>query len=162
MRYGGRCLLPRMMSTHLKKLKKLANFFEKKEWLSVIDLKRASNNRNRSERESGEFVNRKNAYHRFCSSMLTGVLRRSELDYIEYGNRYFDLRGGQLKQELDKNIAIEDMKREFVIRAAVKRRIWENIVSRSADRLKKRENAKAERVSDDLALIHSHLDDSDR
>ena len=150
------------MSTHLKKLKKLANFFEKKEWLSVVDLKRASNNRNRSERESGELVKRKNAYHRFCSSMLTGMLHRNELDYIEYGNLYFDLRGGQLKEELDKYIAIENVKRESVMKAAVKRRIWENIVSRSGNRLKQRENAKAERVADDLALIHSHLNDSDR
>ncbi len=144
------------MKRRVRKLKRIARYYEQQRDIHVVRLRRAGMERMSQQKKLESLFDREKDYTARRIGMLSGLLNTGQLALAEGGVGYFRENISRQKGILEKAIHDESEKRDTVLKASLKCRIWEKVVDRGEEALSKSETVKNEKISDDLAILHSH------
>ena len=141
------------MRQRVKKLRRIVRYLEQRKQAQVLELRRASLLRAQSER-SVEWIRKRREEHIERSvSALSGRLEPALLAGMDRDRTYFKRRLDEFEASLESAVGVEHATRRAVVEAAVNHRLWETVAERTAHQLKRCEESRSDRVSDDLALL---------
>ena len=144
------------MKTRVKKLRKIARYFEQKKLLSVVELQKATSRRNMEENDLESLYLKKNDFFLESISVEGEHLDVGALKRFRGGKDHFDRRIIFQKESVLTAIRDEHGRREKVVNDSITHKIWEKVVSTSESDLQKHLEVVQTRVADDLALVHAH------
>ena len=144
------------MKNRVRKLRKIARYFEQKKLLSVVELQKASSRRNIEEKALESLYMKKNEFFLESIPPEGEHLNVGELKRFRGGKDHFDRRISLQKSSVLTSIRDEHVRREAVVSESITHKIWEKVVSSSESDLQKHLEVVRNRVADDLALVHAH------
>ncbi|MBU8922773.1 MAG: hypothetical protein KOO63_13220 [Bacteroidales bacterium] len=144
------------MKNRVRKLRKIARYFEQKKLLSVVELQKASSRRNMEENILESLYLKKNEFFLESIPQEGERLNIEEMKRFRGGKDHFDRRITLQKSSVLTAIRDEHGRRESVVNDSITHKIWEKVVSSSESDLMKHLEVVRSRVADDLALVHAY------
>ncbi|MCD6380124.1 hypothetical protein J7M07_06740 [bacterium] len=141
------------MKTRIKKLKRIAGYYNQKKKMKVIELVKARNERYRKEKAADIIKLEKREHIEVCVDILSGRLDTSVFKRLDGDFQYFRGSLERANKALEKAIEIEKERREDVVTSTITERKWNNIVSRKEKDFNKSQGIKREKSADDISLI---------
>ncbi|MBN2071836.1 MAG: flagellar FliJ family protein [Candidatus Krumholzibacteriota bacterium] len=150
------------MKKRVIKLQKITRYFEQKKTLKVVDLQKASRDRLRRESDLDSARSSRDEYNSRCAARLTGAIDRSSLERFEGETRFLRDNIRRRQKNLEVSEKTERERRVEVVQASTTHRIWEKVVDENMKAFRKHTEEKEQKTSDDLALVHIHLNEKNK
>ncbi len=149
------------MKRRVRKLQKIARYFEQKKMMSVAELRKAGIKRSAEEKRLENWYFLKNDHMEDCVRAMSETIDLGRAARFHGECSFFD-RGieGQKIAVIDA-VNEEKASREEVIRDSVTHNMWEKVVLRNVETLRRHIESSQGRTADDLALVHSRHKDAD-
>lgn len=141
------------MRRRVKKLARIARFYEQKKRLRIVDFHKAEVDSFLKAQGLASAVARRNEFVRDNARKLSGSIDVAEFARMDTGRAFHREGVERMRTGLEAARGVKSAKRDAVVRAARRSRIWETLVSNSEEQLRKSETARSEKISDDLALL---------
>lgn len=144
------------MKNRVRKLRKIARYFEQKKLLSVVELQKASSRREMEEHVLESLYLKKDQFFLESIPPEGERLNVDEMKRFRGGKDHFDRRITLQKGSVLTAVRDEHGRRDTVVSDSITHKIWEKVVSSSESDLQKHLEVVRNSVADDLALVHAH------
>jgi flagellar export protein FliJ len=140
------------MRRKIRKLERITRYHEQRKNQHVLRLKKARLERQLIENKLSGARERRDKYSQDFVSVLTGKINMRDVVYMEGANSSLRSEIDSIRSQLVEAKKLEFKSRRVLSDAMIEHRVWERILLKNLVKMRKHEEHKLERLSDELAI----------